>query len=126
MEEQLITFETAKYAKDKGFDQYSKKYYSENGTRFHDEVYRSDKSIEIHGLLRCYANPQSILQKWLREDHGIHIWVTPRFTVGISYKCTIETEELIPENLGYFDTYEEALEKALQESLNQIEPIKTI
>lgn len=60
MTEELVTLETAKLLKEKGFQQ--RKYF-----------------INVSTLHHCYkylsVPPQSIAQKWLRENHSIHIAV---------------------------------------------------
>ena len=104
-----------------------------------------DISIESNvfgliGLLAAYivffstyaAPTQSLLQKWLREKHGIEIEIHGFYTTAnIEYSCDfyndyeskmnqihgIITEDYIPER---FDTFEQALEKGLIESLKLI------
>ncbi len=110
MEEQLISFETAKLAKGRGFKK-----------EWCSIAYKEDKKLYMDtGLYTNYPAPtQSLLQKWLREKH--RIYVIPLFdepygwTIGINSKT-------VKFNLNlFFNTYEEALEKGLQESLKLIE-----
>ena len=68
MEEQLISFETVKLAKDKGFD--VDKYLS-----IDDENPKNiNSNYNPQNYQPWYLNiTQSLLQKWLREEHNIHI-----------------------------------------------------
>lgn len=122
MKEQLILFETAKLAKEKGFIQKGiyPKWRVSNKTLVDltngDEIYYS-------------APTQSLLQKWLREKHNIFLWVFPQenkdiFGWEIDENYLGKWEEL-PDGeydlMEYdFKSYEEALEKGLQEALKLI------
>ncbi len=114
MKEQLIEFKTAKLAKEKGFNIEGHQYY-----------YDSPKSILWHSIKMEMHNEsdnisveaQSLLQKWLREEHRLIVEIdflgTQAWDVGIAnYK--------IPYLRDYFKTYEEALEKGLIEALKLI------
>jgi len=130
MEEKLISFETAKLAKEMGFGLYS---FTPSGCV---SMY-NDNTNEIEHLLMCQSFPydyqticvsQSLLQRWLREEHNFIISVVPFYnnTTGI---CTLEgytflifekeSFEAITNDEDY-KTYEEALEKGLQETLKLI------
>lgn len=101
MEDQLISFETAKLAKEKGFEEYCFSYYnlkgeikhnySENGSST-DVDFRVDLEDLLdnfnRGIPNTYSAPtQSLLQKWLREVHKIHIEIFRRCTgYGFAYK----------------------------------------
>lgn len=102
----LISFETAKLAKEKGFDW---------------------KNIEILEVKSKSAfldsTTQSLLQKWLREVHNIHlsIWynnLTEKWR--IDYIRNIKTDHDFTTNEDEFDTYELALEESLKQALNLI------
>lgn len=105
MKEQLISFETAKLAKEKDFpfiDNYHLQWYDKEGKLYyvqfpHDEslssyfnkVYLKDNTL-YNGINDTKDNPivryeddlylaptQSLLQKWLREVHNIHTVALP-------------------------------------------------
>ena len=112
MEEQLISFETAKLAKEKGFNW---------------------KNIEILEVKSKSAfldsTTQSLLQKWLREVHKINIFISSKTienkTIFIPHGRTIPDtikNNLIVDIIQYCtnNTYEEALEIALFEALKLI------
>ena len=132
MEEQLITFETAKLAKEKGFPKLEVNGYPKIATGYTKE------GIETIVMDRSYyyqAPTQSLLQKWLREKHNIEIQI---FTMGVFMDKSTQPHsdfelsngfnkyhfggnfDKTTSSLGY-KTYEEALEKGLQESLKRIQ-----
>ena len=115
MEDQLISFDTAKLAKEKGltYDEVGQSY-SYNGEFTYG---RNDEHF--------YPAPtQSVLQKWLREKHKIHIIVNPTVTnYWASGLCNIGNELISISGIVTFsqydyNTYEEALEAGLIDSLN--------
>lgn len=71
MEDQLISFETAKLAKEKGFEEKTKTWYNFSGLSVSGEQSQypsNDKRFP------SYSRPtQSLLQRWLREKHRIDI-----------------------------------------------------
>lgn len=73
MEEQLISFETAKLAKEKGYNivTYSLQYYyAENN---HNDLRDSPhNSSQVESFL---VPTQSLLQTWLRKVHDLHVVV---------------------------------------------------
>ena len=108
MKEELITFETAKLAKEKGFDievlnHYNHEYSYDKAEIFQDDVKNSElESYE-------YSAPtQALLQKWLREVHEINV-----IRVNFEIKSDID--------MCTHKTYEQALEKGLIEALKLIE-----
>lgn len=109
MEDSLITYKTAKLAKERGFPQKGNLAYNKDGN-----LGKRYKALN-------YAAPtQSLLQKWLREKHNIVVCVT--------YFPTRNSDEVVYQwecNQGYHHgvnefTYEEALEEGLQSGLNLI------
>lgn len=111
MRDELITFETAKLAKEKGYD------------------------LVGNGLYKRAT--QSLLQRWLREVHNCHveiIWYSPEngsYVTKENIKYYVEINYYgkdfnlpLGEEADYkeynFDTYEKALEKGLQEALKLI------
>lgn len=112
MTEELITLETAKLLKEKGFQQ--RKYL-----------------INVSTLHHCYkylsVPPQSVAQKWLRETKNLHIEIY-RNACGYGYAIVkanngtwMEDDDAKgPNDGGNWDTYEEALEEGLQEALKLI------
>ena len=105
MKEQLISFETAKLAKEKGFN---------------IKIYKNTIDYEL--------NPptQSLLQKWLREVHKIHIEIEIAADeelvniIPFIYQISIykQKEGYFPRD--FYNTYEEALEEGLLEALKLI------
>jgi hypothetical protein len=155
MKEQIISFETAKLAKELGLQVGSRSsyilYHSSflyNGDENHPESHKKeeirldfdfytvnnndlfDTSSENYTIYEALT--QSLLQKWLREKNNIHIEIclnnvigkeNKGYTVNISFGNPVK---FIPywkvhKDILLFKTYEEALEKGLQESLKLLQ-----
>lgn len=123
MEEQLISFNTAKLAKEKGFDLKQKHWYDQIGGLNPRRGASGAMCYENVG----YAPTQSLLQKWLRDVH--EIIVEPAKHTNMSYWVdinTIQSGELVWNSLideegdVWFNTYEESLEAGLEYALNLI------
>jgi hypothetical protein len=138
MKEQLISFETAKLAKEKGFDEECRHFFEvehpDQRPTFHPEYEPYRNSEIINGYGKCdypmmSAPTQSLLQKWLREVHKISVESTScwwddgkkEFEYNV-YKKDLGGDS--PCSLSVFKTYEEALETGLQEALKLIEIFK--
>ena len=131
MEDTLISFETAKLAKEKGFDWKVEHYiYDEFDKQTTLKDAPTDYSNFKKGILyECISQPtQSLLQKWLREVHGIIVLVdiTEGFSQNYRWKYfkveVTKNHKRIIECIDDtdYETYEKALEIGLQEGLKQI------
>ena len=133
MDEQLISFETAKLAKEKGFKIPTPVMYKGNEKSYgHNNEWGIDEK-RLDGEFpytnqQWYSIPtQSVLQKWLREVHNIHFEIKPIFDVKdnlkpyhISVIKNPSGKDFEYEIVGSLDTYEETLEIGLQEALKLI------
>lgn len=149
MTEELITFETAKLAKEKGFDEEcmsSFEWYITQGKEFgpiahsrplvdfremdaglweaaqkrpglYNPIYNPIKNSTSKPWLYCRPS-QDLLERWLRENHGILAGVLPcysahghpdKYEPAVKSKTTVITHT----TLEQFDTYERARETAL-------------
>ncbi len=114
MKEQLISFDTAKLAKEKGFEIRCRYYYTEEGMR------KDSASTALNWYSQdghCYSPTQSLLQKWLRDEHNIHL--ESSLTMGLNYAFMVynQLEETFATNVN---SYEEALEEGLKKALTLI------
>lgn len=79
MEEQIISFETAKLAKEKGFRENSRgKYYTEKGRISYCEklsIMSGRCRSEVSEHKECFAPTQSLLQKWIEVEHDIYAYI---------------------------------------------------
>lgn len=147
----LVSFETAKLAKEKGFNIPVVNYYTSinkyNRKNYlsHSEGYQTERLEESNWNdgkgsyptkpedVECSAPTQSLLQKWLREKHNIHIevWKMSGHFRARRFEEVIEkinfdgnVKDVIRhyKYSNYLDgeTYEEALEIGLQEGLKLI------
>lgn len=126
MQDTLITYETAKLAKDKGFNWWTEYQYVERNGRV---FLSTDKMSEIDEP----APTQSLLQKWLREKHRLSVCVDFRevegpkidginsvyYDVNIYYLMGGDAWKKIKIK-ECSDDYEKALERGLQEALKLI------
>ena len=134
MKEQLISFETAKLAKEKGFKIPTPVMYKGNEKSYgHNNEWGIDEQ-RLDGKFpytnqQWYSIPtQSFLQTWLREKYNIDISIIKEvnkylfvsYNILISESCNSKYKDLINLDVNY-NTYEEALEVALQEALNLID-----
>ena len=114
MTDQLISFETAKLAKEKGFN------ITGCTSRYWNNTLVTGANIQ--GVA---APTQSLLQKWLREVHNIHMFVS--ITTNDIFLCRILNPLFKNGSEGRFiickmcNTYEEALEQGLIEALKLIQ-----
>jgi hypothetical protein len=61
------------------------------------------------------------LQKWLREKHGIHIWVESGYSAMERYFYQCPKLNDVENKLNHWaDSYPEAMEKAFKEALKLI------
>jgi len=117
MKEELITFETAKLAKEKGFDSKYTEDYDTLG------FVQQRGILESHNLERVSAPTQSLLQKWLREQHNLEV-ISMHADDFVWWKVKVRRlskvgAEIIKTEME-FNTYEEALESGLHQALKLI------
>lgn len=128
MKEQLISFKTAKLAKEKGFDPECN--LSDYAFGTFDGVFKQKTLACRHAMIfsrwindqeKISAPTQSLLQKWLREEHGVHVCSISQYNTNRwfqHYYVTINGKTL--DELE-FETYEEALEAGLYQSMELIQ-----
>lgn len=124
MEEQLITFETAKLALEKGLFLRTPKMYIEGKLKKRPTEHMSSMRERFTDI--CGAPTQSLLQKWIRDVHNIHISLEEI----ISNHDTVWVQELSPtvrnkvlyyhQDPNTYKSYEEALEEGLKQALKLI------
>ena len=118
LKEKLISFETAKLAKEKGF------HISSRGEGMGKRVFINGELVNtiFSSKDHIHAPTQSLLQKWLREVHNVSIKIDDYYTnsrVRFDYNiCELGSQEDNP--VGVFETYEEALEIGLYQALKLI------
>ena len=123
MTEELVTLETAKLLKEKGFNEYCKDIINHKGIMM-ETIFRTSKDLPK----LFYSCPtQSVAQKWLRETKNIHICVY-NCACGYGYEISKADNGTHiassvyegPNDGGKWDVYEDALEAGLQEALKLI------
>ena len=141
MKEQLISFETAKLAKEKGLPQ-DNFYFEDYEARvpfygLDNELNKGDEDR----FGQCKSISQSLLQKWLREKYDIEINITRMPPEAIKSSFNKGNKRIKKYNMWvwslngnprienpslFFDNYEEAFEIGLQEALKLIKSYEKI
>jgi|SRR5690554_2625851 len=136
MEEQLVSFETAKLAKEKGFNESCiRGYLNKDGSLMNDDdhfdynscyddhsimKHLSFKNSEVIDDYSITAPTQSFLQKWLREVHNLIVIIDwGPLSKKYSYEIYHNGKDYGVEYVN--DSYEEALEEGLIEALKLIQ-----
>lgn len=123
MEDRLIPFEAAILAKEKGFN-IIQRYGTESSLYDKDgkHVYYSNYGFMYSGLSDGYisAPTQTLLQKWLREEHNVIVLVDVFLGKFICKVNNIIVTNNRTGDILKYDTYEKALEIGLIEGLNRI------
>ena len=123
MNDEIVTYEVAKLAKDKGFPQHigDDAYIVENE---YDDKYEVGCHYPIQFtpdyLPTITAPTQSLLQRWLREEKGIHIGIGTDGGNDWCYITVVITTGHTEYNTNIFPTYELALEDALKYALEKL------
>jgi hypothetical protein len=135
MKETLISFETAKLAKEKEFDAEILNSYTNNGILLDIDwdypIHITNKQIK-ESTNSCYnyykgviAPTQSLLQRFIRENRGIHIEIHRNASGYYWSMCKSDggtdlgwSDISGPNDSGVWDSFEDALENALQIQLS--------
>jgi hypothetical protein len=135
MKDEIVSFEVAKLAKEKGFDlacydcfnsrghSYSNGWCERLDDFFEDGIFYNS-IVESKQMAEEYfvAPTQSLLQRWLREEHNTHITVDCKNTKHSKGMFSIyvgNNNETVHTYFGHV-SYEEALEKGLLQALKFI------
>lgn len=117
MEEQLIGFETAKLAQEKGCQIYTDDFIQYNDKEGWARQEKGVPRYYAQGCQQVSLMPQSVLQKWLREEHAIDVSVFVLPTGKHGWYIDGGKRGMPDGSAG---TNEEALEKGLYEGLKKI------
>lgn len=135
MKEQLITFKTAKLAKEKGFEVATIHSYELSEVLcYKEKAHNWNGRKKLLGVDKYFNAPtQSLLQKWLREKHRIVVLIAYPHTddnkVGGINSVTFDVQiyklhggDAWKKHIlkGITDDYEYTLEKGLQEALKLV------
>lgn len=140
MTEKLVSFEVAKLLKEKGFNEWCEwGIHSNTGEIIDLDVYPEVGRLNQYMKEYCSMPTQALAQRWLRENHKIHIVLQDSFnmeTNEIKYYPVLypfgkqydnlptslrrEKGEYVYLGKVWKDTYEEALEIGLKEALKLI------
>lgn len=124
MIDKLIDVETANIACIKGFKSGSLYNYHRN-SKVLTETNKHHLYFNLSNNDYWEAPSQSLLQKWLRDNYNLHIVIIPTINSYWTFKIvhltgTIEVPPYNNVDSTDYNSYEEALEVALQRGLNLI------
>ena len=130
MQEELITYETAVLAKEKGFSEICQYLYVTLKGR--EGKLLPELSGTFEKPNRILAPTQSLLQRWLRDVHDIRVCVDPynSFQIGLGSTNSLRMgegvgivqlgETFMEMSSKEYETYEQALEVGLVKALKLI------
>jgi hypothetical protein len=132
--EKLVKFETAKLAKEKGFDEKCDFLYNAFSFEYpKQKTPFANSDPHINGTELIARPTQDQLKNWLRKTHFLYALVIPTVTCCWTFKvidiqCDPQNEIERPPYSGVdaydYNTYEEAMEVGLNEALNKIKKSK--
>ena len=125
--EEYVSFEIAKLARENFFGEPCLTYYTQDddaGYWMQNGMYYYSNGVKEGFVLRP---TQAVLQKWLREEHGIFVEVqldqtsNPKFAVEVfQFKSIGDFAQLKQKKWSLYSTYEDALEVGLLLALKAI------
>ena len=121
IEEQFVSFDTARLLKEAGFNAPCYAQYSEKGVQW-DASYPDNFNADEFG----YSCPtQALAARWLREAHNLHVFACIEYPTGKGFYCIADTTAPcaregmnMPE--ANHDTHEGAMEAGIQEAIKFI------
>lgn len=124
MKDEIVSFEVAKLAKEKGFDEaceYGFIIYRDGSYVDHQDWGKRGNRNSHHDSTCAAAPTQSLLQRWLREKYDIQIEIQwDSVTYGYKVWHPDETNWTERTFTYMMHTYEQALEQALIKGLKLI------
>lgn len=114
LQEELVTHEVAKLAREKGFNEKCYHYYQNRVLESDGCFNRYNKGVDSI----CSAPTQSLLQRWLREEKGCYVY--PFFDneeLKWTYVVREKTGDMWLPLIGetpYYDKYEDAMDGVLK------------
>jgi hypothetical protein len=122
MKEQLISFDTAKLAKERGYEVVNYPFnYFYKGDKNSNYIVLSPKDSNNLDWKEVVLRPtQSLLQTFLRKRYKIIVLVDWNTSYGFYFKIVNYVAGVDFKDKLFFPIYEEALERGLQEALKLI------
>lgn len=119
IEEQFVSFKTAKMLKEAGFRELTKTHYSNSGQIWETAMpadYNDDFNCNT-----CNRPTQALAARWLREEHQIFIMLTPVIQGWMYDLFDLKKHQYILCNEDAMtESYESAFETALREAIKLI------
>ena len=119
--EDYVSFEVAKLLKEKGFNEKCIATYNlATGTFKVEEVYQD---WTTRWKVYVSAPTLQMTMKWLREVHNLHIIIECGYGNRLMYFSNIKnalTNDSLPNDTGYYSTYEQACEATIKYCLENL------
>lgn len=119
MNKNIVSFETAKLLKAKGFNKMTKACYNHLGI-----LYKDRKNNEFNNLFAIYSAPKlHKAQKWLRNRCDIHIsidWGMDGYNFALVIK-DVDGSFIETSYHDYYPTYEECLDEGIKSALKTLQ-----
>ena len=125
IEEQFVSFDTARLLKEAGFDVPCEHFYTDDD---YGEMERRKLThpVNHNAYTDDYSCPtQSLVSRWLRDAHKIHVfacveYATGKWFYGIAYLTATSAREGVNMPEANHDTHEGAMEAGIQEAIKLI------
>ena len=120
IEEQFVSFDTARLLKEAGFDEFCRWAYHPTGNRC---VKHARNNMLTAGYVSCPT--QALAARWLREVHNLHVFACVEYATGKwFYGIADTTAPCAREGMNMpevdHDTHEGAMEAGIQEAIKLI------
>ena len=122
IEEDYVSFETAKLLKEKGFDADINLWYDKDGNIFDCYKYEISRNWRVKAQQEVYFCPTlQMAMKWLRKVYNFHIWIEPNHDKEGLYNAHVKVGWWSNNwgGVGY-NTYEQACEAAIKYCLEHL------
>lgn len=118
--DEYVSFETAKMLKKVGFDWYTKNHYNQKGDFRYSDNSKDWNAVEY--LERYSAPTLSFAARWIREKYNFNIsalWDSEKCCYYEFVQKITDKDDHISSS-GYYHTYEEAFEEAINVVLSSV------
>lgn len=122
IEEDYVSFETAKLLKEKGFDSVCNGYYNQEKVLERVSACSVKDTFKSPFYFDCVPAPTlQMAMKWLREVYNFHIWVEPNHDKEGLYNAHVKVGWWSNNWAGVgYNTYEKATEEAIKYCLKHL------
>ena len=117
MSDLLVTFQTAKLAKEKGFKEEVRNYFkigAMSKNLIEEDCISTDINLNFSDRSLWARPTQTFLQKWLREQHKLHVYAVRDEDYWTYAVCEFAHGNKEANGRARYESFEEALEEGLK------------